>query len=61
MEGHDDGKGCYHIKKNIPVPEIFRRVVFPWIEACYKQICGISFVTAGTFLRKMDNFRDINI
>ena len=46
MEGHDDGKGYYHIKKNIPVPEIFRRVVFPWIEACYEQICGRSFVTA---------------
>ena len=52
MAGHGDGKGCYHIKRDIPVPDILRRMVFPWIEICFIQICGTSFVTAGAFLKK---------
>ena len=61
MAGHGDGKGCYHIKRDIPVPDILRRMVFPWIEICFLQICGTSFITAGAFLKKMDNLRDVII
>ena len=61
MAGHGDGKGCYHIKRNITVPQILRFMIFPWIELCKEQVCGTSFVTAGAFLNKMDNLRDVII
>ena len=36
MVGHGGGKGCYHIKRHIPVPDALRCMVFPWIEVCFE-------------------------